>query len=265
MSDYDKETKFYWLQIKEDFFEDDAIDWLEEQENGTEYCLFYLKLCLKSLKSNGVLIRKVGDVLIPYDAKKLADLTKTKKDTVIVAMELLKQIGLIKILESGEIYMTQVEEMIGCKSKGAFKKQQQRALKKEKLSNYQKMLPENDNLSMENSKGGHLSPICPSEIEREIELELELEKEIERDNTDSSLTPVYDFFKNVITVNEFEELIGLYGKKEVIDKFNRRKEYLLSKHLKPNKQSYDTVKEWLETDKKKETNFDEYDYNKLDF
>ena len=29
MAVYDKETKFYWLQLKEDFFDEDAIQWLE--------------------------------------------------------------------------------------------------------------------------------------------------------------------------------------------------------------------------------------------
>ena len=130
MANYDKETKFYWLQLKEDFFEDDAIQWLEEQKpNGRDYAYFYLKLCLKSLKSNGILIRKVGNVLIPYDNKKLAELTKIDFDTVTVAMELLKQIGLVQILDSGEIYITQLENLIGSVSKGALKKQQQRELK----------------------------------------------------------------------------------------------------------------------------------------
>ena len=27
MSKYNKDTKFYWLQLKEDFFDDDAIQW----------------------------------------------------------------------------------------------------------------------------------------------------------------------------------------------------------------------------------------------
>lgn len=132
MSKYDKETKFYWLQLKEDFFEDDAIEWLEEQKpNGKEYAYFYLKLCLKSLKSNGILIRKVGNILIPYNNQKLAELTKTDFDTVTIAMELLKKIDLVKILENGEIYITQLENLIGSISKGALIKQQQRALKKE--------------------------------------------------------------------------------------------------------------------------------------
>ena len=133
MAKYDKETKFYWLQLKEDFFEDDAIEWLEEQKpNGRDYAYFYLKLCLKSLKSNGILIREVGNILIPYDNKKLAEMTRMDFDTVCVAMELLKKIGLIEILENGEIYIKQLENLIGSVSKSALKKQQQRALKKQK-------------------------------------------------------------------------------------------------------------------------------------
>lgn len=129
MSKYDKDTKFYWLVLKEDFFEDDAIQWLEEQQpNGRDYAYFYLKLCLKSLKSNGILVRNVGDVLIPYDNKKLAEITKIDFDTVCIAMELLKQIGLVKILDNGEIYLSQLEKLIGSKSLGALKKQQQRIL-----------------------------------------------------------------------------------------------------------------------------------------
>ena len=129
MSKYDKDTKFYWLVLKEDFFEDDAIQWLEEQQpNGRDYAYFYLKLCLKSLKTNGILVRNVGDILIPYDNKKLAEITKMDFDTVTIAMELLKQIGLVKILDNGEIYLSQLEKLIGSKSLGALKKQQQRMI-----------------------------------------------------------------------------------------------------------------------------------------
>ena len=165
MSKYDKDTKFYWLQLKEDFFEDDAIEWLEEQKpNGRDYAYFYLKLCLKSLKSNGVLVRKVGKILIPYDNQKLAELTKMDFDTVTVAMELLKKIGLIQILENGEIYINQLENLIGSKSIGAFKKQQQRLL------------------------GGQKGDNCPPKIE----IELEKEKEIEKETDVAEITKCYE-------------------------------------------------------------------------
>jgi predicted phage replisome organizer len=169
MAKYDS-TKFYWLQLKEDFFDDDAIDWLEEQPNGKEYSLFYLKLCLKSLRSHGVLIRKVGNMLVPYDHVKLGELTKTSPDTVMVAMNLLIQIGLVHKLDNGELYLTQVEEMVGSKSKSAFKKQQQRLTRKNTLQ----------------LEGGQEVDICPpeeeieEEIEKELEIELEEEKEKER-------------------------------------------------------------------------------------
>lgn len=164
MAKYDT-TKFYWLQLKEDFFDEDAIDWLEEQPNGKEYSLFYLKLCLKSLRTHGVLIRQVGNMLVPYDHVKLGELTKTNPDTVMVAMNLLLNIGLVKKLENGELYLTQVEHMIGSQSKSAFKKQQQR------LTNKKQHLIE----------GGQKVDNCPPDIEKEIELELELEEDKEKD------------------------------------------------------------------------------------
>ncbi len=127
MSKYDN-AKFYWLILQENFFDEDAIEWIEEQTDGEKYALFYLKLCLKSLKTNGILVRKVGEMLIPYTPEKLAELTKTNKDTVIIAMKLLQKVGLVKLLTNGEIYLTQIDQMVGSKSHGAFKKQQQRLL-----------------------------------------------------------------------------------------------------------------------------------------
>ncbi len=163
MAIYDN-TKFYWLQLKEDFFDDEAIKWLEEQENGIKYAYFYLKLCLKALRTNGVLIRHVGKLLVPYDAKGLAELTRTDQDTVRVAMELLKKIGLIEVLEDGAIYIEQLEKLVGSQSRSAFKKQIQRAKQK----------------SLENSQTNVGVDSCPlsGPPELELELELELKKDI---------------------------------------------------------------------------------------
>lgn len=161
-----KDKKYYWLKMKEDFFEEDTIQWLEEQENGKEYCLFYLKLCLKSLKTNGILIRNVGQILLPYDVKKLASMTNTNLDTVRIAMEVFKKIGLVQILENGEIYLAQLENMVGSESEWAKKKRQQRLNAKIK-----------DNVHQ-------LSPKCPTEIEIETEIDIEnRDKDIEIETT----------------------------------------------------------------------------------
>lgn len=158
--------KYYWLKLKESFFEEDTIEWLEEQENGVYYSNFYLKLCLKSLKTNGILIRNVGEILIPYDIKKLAEMTRVKIDTAIVAMELFKKIGLVQILDNGEIYLTQLELMVGSETSKAELMRNKRAREKKQCSgggnNVTKKLPK-----------------CYTDIEKDKETELYIEQELD--------------------------------------------------------------------------------------
>jgi len=150
--------KYYWLKLKSDFFDDDTIKFIEEQENGIKYSNFYLKLCLKSLKTDGKLIRLVGETLIPYDINSLAKLTGVDFDTTRSAMQLFEKIGLIKILESGEIYLSQIDELIGSETDKAQLMRRLRAQKKIDGNNVTKMLPY---------------------IEKEKEKELEKEKDAE--------------------------------------------------------------------------------------
>ena len=126
------DKRYYWLKLKEDFFQDEAIEWLEEQENGKEYCLFYLKLCLKSLKDDGKLIRTVGNLLIPYSTEKLAEATRTKADTVMVAMQVLQRIGLVEILDDGAIKMLKLQDMVGSEAGNANALRQKRFRQRKK-------------------------------------------------------------------------------------------------------------------------------------
>lgn len=109
----DNKKRYYWLKLKEDFFDDDAIEWLEEQPNGKQYSLFYLKLCLKSLRENLFLDKNIGNILMPYDFSKLSAITRTDIDTVTVAMKLLGEIGLVEICESGEIAVNGLDILTG--------------------------------------------------------------------------------------------------------------------------------------------------------
>lgn len=127
--------KYYWLKLPEDFYDDDTIQWIEDQENGAAYVNFYLKLLLKSLSDEGRLIRYVGQRLIPYDVKSLARLTNTDTDTVRVALELFVKIGLIERLDTGEIYMSQIDEMIGSETQAATRMRKMRARKALKSDN----------------------------------------------------------------------------------------------------------------------------------
>lgn len=154
--------RYYWLKLKENFFEDDTIQWLEEQENGKEYVIFYLKLALKSLNDNGRLVRYVGETLLPYDVKALSKLTNTSPDTVAVAMKVFIDIGLVSRLDGGEIYMNQIDEMVGSETLGAEKMRRLRAEKNAKKQ-------------IENTNCNNVTE-CYSEL-----LEIEKEKDIEKD------------------------------------------------------------------------------------
>lgn len=174
--------RFYWLKLKEDFFEDDTIQWLEEQENGVEYTLFYLKLCLKSLKNDGKLVRFVGDYLMPYDKKTLAKLTNTDADTVAVAMDLFKKIGLIDIFESGEIYMKQIEEMVGSETASAVRKRRSRA----RLENDATNQIEHSGQSRDNVTPMSKNVTESKSIEKELDKEIDIEQEKEKEQITSS-------------------------------------------------------------------------------
>ena len=169
--------KYYWLKLKNDFFEDDTIQYIEEQENGILYVNFYLKLCLKSLKTDGKLIRTVGDTLIPYDVKALAKLTNVSCDTVAVAMQLFEAIGLIKKLETGEIYLSQINELIGKETSKAELMRIKRAREKMIGNNVTNLLPE----------CSELLPECSETVTQSIEIDIrDRDKEIDKDNIPSS-------------------------------------------------------------------------------
>ena len=170
-----KVKRYYWLKLKEDFFDEDTMGWLEEQDNGKEYCLFYLKLCLKSLKSDGVLVRKVGDMLIPYDIAKIAEITKTQVDIANGALNLLKQIGYIQVLDSGGLFLTQIEYMTGSETDAAERQRKSRANKRVSQKGVTMSQQSHTDVTQE-SQNGHTEK---ENRERDKSIEIDIEKDID--------------------------------------------------------------------------------------
>ena len=124
-----KTKKFYWIKLKTDFFDLPTIDWLLEQENGCEYVVLYQKLCLITANNGGELSRRIGEMIIPFEAKKIADITHFPIDTVVVGLKLYRQLGLIYEHENGFLRISQFDEMVGSETKWAEKKRLQRGKK----------------------------------------------------------------------------------------------------------------------------------------
>lgn len=114
-----EKRRYYWIKLKENFFDLETIDWLMSQKNGCEYIVLYQKLCLLTANKGGKLAMQIGEMIIPYDVNKIARDTKFSVDTVIVAMELFKKIGLIYEQEDGVLKIPYVEEMVGSETTSA--------------------------------------------------------------------------------------------------------------------------------------------------
>lgn len=124
------EKGYYYLKLKENFFESDELKILESMENGYLYSNILLKLYLKALKNDG---RLTFNEFIPYDVKMLATITGHNIDITEKALTIFKRMGLIEVLDNGTIYMMNMQQMIGSiSSEGVRKAEYRERIKIEK-------------------------------------------------------------------------------------------------------------------------------------
>lgn len=182
--------KYYYLKLKDNFFDSDEMKILESQNNGIEYQNLYLKLCLLSVKNEGKLAFK--DTL-PYDLNMISTITRIGIDTVKTGIEMLSSLKLIEIIDDGIMYMSDIQALIGHGSTEA-----------ERKAAYRKKIALH--------KNGTLSLKCPDKRppEIEIELEKELKKEIKKD---IHVCIDYDFYINLW--NDFSNKFNLNSIKSI--------------------------------------------------
>ncbi|HEL1717673.1 TPA: phage replisome organizer N-terminal domain-containing protein [Streptococcus suis] len=108
--------KYYYLKLKDNFFESDEAIILESMPDGYIYSNILLKLYLRSLKNNGLLM---FNDLIPYNAQMLATITRHHVGVIEKAIQIFQQLRLIEILDNGAIYMTNIQNFVGQSSTNA--------------------------------------------------------------------------------------------------------------------------------------------------
>lgn len=131
--------KYYWLKLKEDFFEDKTTKYLQSLPDGYKLIICYLKMQLKALKTDGVI---KYDRLFPTNVEELALILDEDINIVKLMLEALKRIGAVEELNDGSLAILAMEELVGSETNWAKLKRQQR----QKLDNVQqvsrKCLPE---------------------------------------------------------------------------------------------------------------------------
>ncbi|MFF1072170.1 phage replisome organizer N-terminal domain-containing protein [Streptococcus pyogenes] len=163
--------KYYYLKLKENFFESDEAIILESMPDGYIYSNILLKLYLRSLKNDGLLM---FNNLIPYNAQMLATITRHQVGTIEKAIQIFRDLQLIEILDNGAIYMTNIQNFVGKSSTDADRKRIEYAKAKQL---------------------GQISMKCAEKSPLEIELELDKERELDKEkeyNVEQSTTE-YNF------------------------------------------------------------------------
>lgn len=102
--------KYYYMRLKENFFDSNELTILESMQDGYLYSNILLKLYLRSLKDNGKLM---FNDRIPYNAQMIATITRHQVGTVEKALRIFQEMGLIEILDNGAIYMLDIQQFIG--------------------------------------------------------------------------------------------------------------------------------------------------------
>lgn len=139
--------KYYYLKLKEGFFDSEEIKILESMKDGYIYSNILLKLYLRSLRNEGRLMYRN---VIPYTPEILATLVGHQVGTVEKALKVFKDLELIEVLDNGAIYMMDIQNFIGQSSTEA---DRQRAYYS-RVKNERKLLEVSQNESLD-SEAGH--------------------------------------------------------------------------------------------------------------
>lgn len=103
-------TKYFYMRLKEDFFESEEMVLLEALPDGILYQNILLKMYCRSLKNEGKLM---FNNVIPYNAEMIAKITRHQVGTVEKALKIFQQMGIIDITDNGTIYMLNIQNSIG--------------------------------------------------------------------------------------------------------------------------------------------------------
>lgn len=152
-----KEKEYFYMRLKEDFFDSQNIKIIEGMPDGYLYSNILLKMYLASLRQRG---RLMLNGIIPYNAEMLSSVTGHQVGTVERALRLFESLGIIEVLDNGAIYMMNIQNFIGKSSTEADRKRDYRAkieAEKAKIAQKRDICPD----------------ICPTEIEIDTDTEID--------------------------------------------------------------------------------------------
>ena len=147
--------KYYYLKLKENYFDDDSIVLLESMQDG----VLYSNIPAQAVSEIAETRRAASRLTREYPLHGADDRHYSPASRSALwrgPCKIFLKLGLVEVLDSGTFYMSNIELLIGQSSTEAERKSGRRGSKTRLLSTPR-------------TKVGHLSDIRPPEIEIELE------------------------------------------------------------------------------------------------
>lgn len=227
--------KYYYLKLKEGFFDSDDMKLLQAMKDGYMYSDILLKLYLRSLRQNGRLMYRD---IIPYTPDMIASITNHQTGTVEKAMKILEQMGFIEILDNGAIYMLDLQNFIGQSSSEADRRRTYRKM----IDSEKLRLSGNDSVTNVTTNDGQMSDKCTPDI-RDKSIEFKDKDNINtlaRSSDRQTSEPEADVEALILNDGSewrppkalFAEYVRLYPNVDVKQQFNEMRGWCLSNPMK---------------------------------
>lgn len=209
--------KYYWLKLKDNFFNQIEIKKLRKIAGGDTYTIIYLKLQLLSLKDEGsIFYEGIEDSIISEIALQIDE----EVENVRITFMYLQNHGLIDEVESDEYLLTKMVENIGKESDSA-----------QRVRRYRGNLPKNRTKTLHCNGDVTTSNDTVTKCNTEIEIEKEIDKEIEKDKREKKMK-----YSESVYLSE-TEYIKLIDKYETEQRLNKGIE-ILNNYLMTNGKKY---------------------------
>ena len=204
------EKRYYWLKLKENYFDSPKIKKLRKIAGGDTYTIIYLKLQLLSIKNNGII---EYEKIEPTFQEELALKLDEDVENISVTLSYLQAQGLVDVNENNDFFLIEASNNIGSESESAERVRLFRERKNQIALQCNDSVTEVKQISISNSNSNSNSNSTSNN----------------KDNKDSEIE------------QEFEEVWKLYPRKE-----DKKKAFSAYKTARK-KASFDEIKKGVET------------------
>ena len=208
------DKRYYWLKLKENYFDSPKIKKLRKIAGGDTYTIIYLKLQLLSIKNNGII---EYEKIEPTFQEELALKLDEDVENISVTLSYLQAQGLVDVNENNDFFLIEASNNIGSESESAERVRLFRERKNQIALQCNDSVTEVKQISISNSNSNSNSNSTSNSTSNN------------KDKKDSEIE------------QEFEEVWKIYPRKE-----DKKKAFLAYKTARK-KASFDEIKKGVET------------------